>query len=191
MVLDTSDDAVVVQVFEGTTGPDHCRARTVRFRGAPLTPAGHREACWAGSSTASGSPIDGGPAPSPADGAGRQRPAHQPRPRASTRGTSSRPGISAIDGMNTLIRGQKLPIFSGNGLPHNELAAQIARQAKIRGRRRRASRWSSRPWASSTTWPGSSSQSFEETGVLENVALFLSLADDPSIERLITPADAP
>jgi len=88
--------------------------------------------------------------------------------------------------MNTLIRGQKLPIFSGNGLPHNELAAQIARQAKLRG--------GSNDFAVVFAAMGVKhdvarffTRSFEETGTLDNVALFLSLADDPSIERIITP----
>ena len=101
-------------------------------------------------------------------------------------------GISAIDGMNTLIRGQKLPIFSGNGLPHNRLAAQIVRQAKI---------------LSDNENSGASGQfvivfcamgvkndvarffldNFEQSGVLSNVAVFLSLADSPSLERLIAP----
>jgi V/A-type H+-transporting ATPase subunit B len=95
-------------------------------------------------------------------------------------------GVSAIDGMNTLIRGQKLPIFSGSGLPHNRLAAQIIRQAKIRsgegsfvmifaamGVKYDVARFFI--------------QSFEESGVLSQVVMFLSLADAPSIERLITP----
>jgi V/A-type H+-transporting ATPase subunit B len=101
-------------------------------------------------------------------------------------------GISSIDGMNTLIRGQKLPIFSGNGLPHNRLAAQIVRQAKIL----------------SFGGEGSPSEQFvivfcamgvkndiarfflddfEQSGVLSNVAVFLSLADSPSLERLVAP----
>ena len=104
-------------------------------------------------------------------------------------------GVSAIDGMNTLIRGQKLPIFSGNGLPHNRLAAQIVRQAKI--------------LSSSSSSSGSGDaesfaivfvgmgikydvarffiDSFERSGVLSRVVMFLSLADSPSIERLVTP----
>ena len=91
--------------------------------------------------------------------------------------------------MNTLIRGQKLPIFSGNGLPHNELAAQITRQAKIRGEESNfvivfAAMGVKHDVARYFI------QSFEESGVLENVALFLSLADDPSIERLLTPRSA-
>ena len=91
--------------------------------------------------------------------------------------------------MNTLIRGQKLPIFSGNGLPHNDLAAQIARQSKIRG--------GESDFAVVFAAMGVKHdvaryfiRSFEESGVLDNVALFLSLADDPSIERLITPRSA-
>jgi V/A-type H+-transporting ATPase subunit B len=91
--------------------------------------------------------------------------------------------------MNTLIRGQKLPIFSGNGLPHNTLAAQIARQAKIRGE---ASRFAVVFAAMGVKHDVARFfiDSFEQSGVLENVALFLSLADDPSIERLITPRTA-
>ena len=95
-------------------------------------------------------------------------------------------GISAIDGMNTLIRGQKLPIFSGNGMPHNELTSQIIRQAKIRsadedfvivfagmGIKYDTSRYFI--------------DSFEKTGVSSHVVMFLSLADSPSVERIITP----
>jgi V/A-type H+-transporting ATPase subunit B len=98
-------------------------------------------------------------------------------------------GISSIDGMNTLIRGQKLPIFSGNGLPHNRLAAQIVRQAKIltagenfvivfcaMGVKYDVARFFL--------------DDFEHSGVLSNVALFLSLADSPSLERLIAPRAA-
>ena len=95
-------------------------------------------------------------------------------------------GISCIDGMNTLIRGQKLPLFSGSGLPHNRLAAQIIRQAKILT--------SDEPFVMVFAAMGVKYDvarffidSFEASGVLANVVMFLSLADDPSIERLITP----
>jgi V/A-type H+/Na+-transporting ATPase subunit B len=98
-------------------------------------------------------------------------------------------GISAIDGMNTLIRGQKLPIFSGNGLPHNRLAAQIIRQAKVRS--------SDAPFAIVFAGMGIKYDvarffidSFERSGVLSRVVMFLSLADSPSIERLVTPRSA-
>ncbi len=98
-------------------------------------------------------------------------------------------GISAIDGMNTLIRGQKLPIFSGNGLPHNRLAAQIIRQAKVRG--------GDSQFAVVFAGMGIKYDisryfidSFEQSGVLSRVVMFLSLADSPSIERLLTPRAA-
>ncbi len=95
-------------------------------------------------------------------------------------------GISAIDGMNSLVRGQKLPIFSGNGLPHNKLTAQIIRQAKLRANDEKfvmvfAGMGIKYDVAKFFT------DSFEESGVLSNVVMFLSLADAPSIERIITP----
>jgi len=95
-------------------------------------------------------------------------------------------GISNIDGMNTLVRGQKLPIFSGSGLPHNLLAAQIARQAKVLG--------TSESFAVVFAAMGITSEEanffirqFEETGALGRTVLFLNLADDPSMERILTP----
>jgi len=95
-------------------------------------------------------------------------------------------GISAIDGMNTLVRGQKLPLFSGAGLPHNVLAAQIARQAKVLG--------ASEEFAVVFAAMGITSEEanffmreFEETGALERSVLFLNLSSDPSMERVLTP----
>jgi len=183
MVLDTSDDVVVVQVFEGTHGLTMPETR-LRFRGEPLT-LGVSESMLGRVFDGLGRPIDGGPVPRaqtyldvnglPVNPVSRE----YPRDFIQT-------GISVIDGMNTLIRGQKLPIFSGNGLPHNELAAQIARQAKIQG--------SKTDFAVVFAAMGVKHdvarffiKSFEETNSLDNVALFLSLADDPSIERMITP----
>jgi V/A-type H+-transporting ATPase subunit B len=95
-------------------------------------------------------------------------------------------GISAIDGMNTLIRGQKLPIFSGNGLPHNRLAAQIVRQAKLL---RHDESFVIVFCAMGIQYDIARFflDSFEHSGVLANVVVFLSLADSPSLERLITP----
>jgi V/A-type H+-transporting ATPase subunit B len=186
MVLDTSTDVVVAQIFEGTSGLTMPDTR-VRFSGTPLS-IGVTKKMLGRVFNGLGKPIDGGPAPiaeaeldvngMPINPTARQ----YPRDFIQT-------GISAIDGMNTLIRGQKLPIFSGNGLPHNPLAAQIARQAKIRG--------GETHFAVVFAAMGVKHDvaqyfihSFEETGALENVALFLSLADDPSIERLITPRTA-
>jgi V/A-type H+-transporting ATPase subunit B len=99
-------------------------------------------------------------------------------------------GISAIDGMNTLIRGQKLPIFSGSGLPHNRLAAQIVRQAKILD----SGGGDAEPFVIVFCAMGIKYDvarffldDFERTGVLANVVVFLSLADAPSLERLVAP----
>ncbi len=186
MVLDTSDEVVVVQVFEGTTGLTMPDTR-VRFKGEPLTlPV--TDGMLGRVFNGLGQPLDGGPEPigdkfldvngMPVNPVARQ----YPRDFIQT-------GISVIDGMNTLIRGQKLPIFSGNGLPHNELAAQITRQARIRGDKTNfavvfAAMGVKHDIARFFT------DSFERSGVLDRVALFLSLADDPSIERTITPRTA-
>ncbi|MBQ2944685.1 MAG: V-type ATP synthase subunit B [Ruminococcus sp.] len=95
-------------------------------------------------------------------------------------------GISAIDGLNTLVRGQKLPIFSASGLPHSNLAAQIARQAKVRG--------TSEPFAvvfaaMGITFEESNYfvESFRETGAIDRTVMFMNLANDPAIERISTP----
>ena len=96
-------------------------------------------------------------------------------------------GVSAIDGMNTLIRGQKLPIFSGNGLPHNRLAAQIVRQAKIISES--ADSFVVVFCAMGVKYDVARFflDDFERSGVLANVVVFLSLADAPSLERLVAP----
>jgi len=186
IVLETSQDLVVIQVFEGTSGLTLPRTR-IRFSGEPLCiPVS--KSMLGRIFNGLGTPIDGGPPPKgdtelsvngmPINPTARE----YPRDFIQT-------GISVIDGMNTLIRGQKLPIFSGNGLPHNELASQIARQAKIRGE---GSSFAVVFAAMGVKHDVARSfiSSFEESGVLGNVALFLSLADDPSIERLITPRTA-
>jgi len=88
--------------------------------------------------------------------------------------------------MNTLVRGQKLPIFSGAGLPHNELAAQIARQAKVLGKEEEFAV----VFAAMGITAGESMffrKDFERTGALERIVSFINLADDPTIERIITP----
>jgi V/A-type H+-transporting ATPase subunit B len=186
LVLDTSTTMVVAQIFEGTSGLTMPGTR-VRFRGEPLS-LGVTDKMLGRVFNGLGQPIDGGPAPvSEAELDVNGKPIN-PTARAYPR-DFIQTGISAIDGMNTLIRGQKLPIFSGNGLPHNDLAAQIARQAKIRGG---ASQFSVVFAAMGVKHDVAQYfiRSFEESGVLENVALFLSLADDPSIERLLTPRTA-
>ena len=183
IVLESSTSVVVAQIFEGTSGLTLPGTR-VRFSGEPLTLAvskGMLGRVFNGL----GLPIDGGPAQPGDEELDINGMAINPTARQYPR-DFIQTGISAIDGMNTLIRGQKLPIFSGNGLPHNELAAQIARQARVRG--------ADSDFAVVFAAMGVKhdvarffTRSFEESGVLDNVALFLSLADDPSIERLITP----
>ncbi len=95
-------------------------------------------------------------------------------------------GVSAIDGLNTLVRGQKLPIFSASGLPHAELAAQIARQAKVRG--------TTEPFAVVFAAMGITfeeanffTESFRETGAIDRTVMFVNLANDPAVERISTP----
>jgi V/A-type H+-transporting ATPase subunit B len=159
----------------------------VRFRGEPLT-LEVTEGMLGRVFNGLGKPIDDGPPPVGEEERDVNGAAVNPTSREYPR-DFIQTGISVIDGMNTLIRGQKLPIFSGNGLPHNELAAQITRQAKIKGGQSDfaivfAAMGVKHDVARFFT------HSFESSGVLENVALFLSLADDPSIERLITPRAA-
>jgi V/A-type H+-transporting ATPase subunit B len=184
--LESSTDIVVVQVFEGTSGLTLPGTR-IRFSAEPLNISVTKQMLGR-VFNGLGQPVDGGP-PQRSDleldiNGMAINPTSRQYPR-----DFIQTGISVIDGMNTLIRGQKLPIFSGNGLPHNELAAQIARQAKIHG--------SETEFAVVFAAMGVKhdvarffTDSFEKSGVLENVALFLSLADDPSIERLITPRTA-
>ena len=100
-----------------------------------------------------------------------------------------RTGISAIDGLMTLIRGQKLPIFSGNGLPHDELAAQIVRQASLGDNADTSEKFAVVFAAMGVKYDVADffRRTFEESGVSDHVAMFINLANDPVVERLITP----
>ena len=95
-------------------------------------------------------------------------------------------GISAIDGLNTLVRGQKLPVFSGSGLPHAQLAAQIARQAKVLGG---SSNFAVVFAAMGITFEEADFfiSDFKRTGAIERTVMFMNLADDPAVERIATP----
>lgn len=95
-------------------------------------------------------------------------------------------GVSAIDGLNTLVRGQKLPIFSASGLPHAQLAAQIAKQARVRGKDEKFAVVFA---AMGITFEESNYfiESFKETGAIDRTVLFINLANDPAIERISTP----
>lgn len=95
-------------------------------------------------------------------------------------------GVSAIDGLNTLVRGQKLPIFSASGLPHSNLAAQIARQAQVRGT---GEEFAVVFAALGITFEEANffTESFKETGAIDRTVMFINLADDPAVERIATP----
>ena len=185
-VLDVMRGIAVVQVFEGTTGITTTGTR-VRFLGKPLEiPVS--EDMLGRIFNGLGEPIDGGPpiiAEEERDVNGAPlNPAERAYPE-----DFIQTGISAIDGMNTLVRGQKLPIFSGSGLPHNKLAAQIARQATVRGEEEE--------FAVVFAAIGIKyddfiffKKFFEETGALNRVAMFVNLADEPAMTRLVTPRAA-
>jgi V/A-type H+-transporting ATPase subunit B len=181
-VLDTSKDMVVVQVFEGTAGID--RSSGVKFLGETVKINVSRDMLGRILS-GSGEPIDGGPSIIPEKRLEITGAAINPWARDSP-SEWIQTGISSIDGMNTLVRGQKLPVFSGSGLPHNEIALQIARQAKVVGKEE--------DFAVVFAAMGITHEEaqqfikdFERTGALKRAVIFLNLADDPAIERLITP----
>jgi V/A-type H+-transporting ATPase subunit B len=181
-VLDTSDELVVVQIFETTTGIG--RDSGVRFTGETIKMPVGREMLGRILS-GGGKPIDGGPEIVPEKRLDITGAAINPYARGMP-ADFIQTGISTIDGTNTLVRGQKLPIFSGAGLPHNNVALQIARQAKVPG--------SIEGFAVVFAAMGITKeeanyfmQDFERTGALEHAVVFLNLADDPAVERIITP----
>ncbi len=181
-VLDTSDQLVVVQVFETTAGIG--RDSGVRFTGETIKMPVGRDMLGRILS-GGGKPIDGGPEIVPEKRLDITGAAINPYARGSPN-DFIQTGISTIDGTNTLVRGQKLPIFSGAGLPHNQIALQIARQAKVPGSREAfavvfAAMGITKEEANYFM------QDFERTGALERAVVFLNLADDPAVERIITP----
>jgi len=186
MVLETGKGYAILQIFEGTAELT-LTDTTVRFTGNPLTIPVCQEMLGR-VFDGIGRPIDKGPAPVAEEH--RDVNGLPVNPTARKYPTKFiQTGISAIDGMNTLVRGQKLPVFSGSGLPHNDVAAQIVRQAKIVGE--------DVSFAIVFCAMGVKHDvarmfinNFRDTGVLENVVMFLSLADSPSVERLITPRSA-
>ncbi len=181
-VLDTAKDFVVVQVFEGTRGLD--KSCSVRFTG-DVVKLNCSKDMLGRILSGSGDPIDGGPKIVPEERREIVGAAINPYARQYPR-EFIQTGISAIDGMNTLVRGQKLPIFSGSGLPHNDIALQIARQAKVRGTEEEFAIVFA---AMGITYEEAHQfmKEFERTGALERAVVFLNLASDPAIERLITP----
>ena len=185
-VLDVSETAAVVQVFGGTNGLSN-RDTRARFLAEPMRiPVSRRMLGRVFDGL--GRPKDGMPQVLCDDLRDVQGRPINPYAREYPR-DFIQTGISAIDLMNTLVRGQKLPIFSGNGLPHNRMAAQIARQAKLL---REDVSFSIVFAAMGVKYDVAQFfvDSFVASGVIDNVAMFLSLADDPSVERLITPRSA-
>ena len=180
-VLDTSEEIVVVQVFEGTAGIDI--STRVRFLGDTLKLNVSKDMLGRVLS-GSGKPIDGGEI-IPEKKMDIIGAAINPFARASPH-DFIQTGVSTIDAMNTLVRGQKLPLFSGSGLPHNEIALQIARQAKVVGKQEN--------FVVVFAAMGITNEEaqyfindFEQTGALERSVVFLNLANDPAVERLVTP----
>jgi len=182
-VLDVSKNLAIIQCFEGTSGLE-TKDTTVRFLGETMKIGVGREMLGR-VFNGRGEPIDGGGGVipekildvtgSPINPSARRYP-----------NEFIQTGISTIDTLLTLVRGQKLPLFSGSGLPHNMLAAQIARQARVLG--------AEEEFAVIFSAMGITADEarffrddFEETGALDRVVLFLNLADDPAIERLLTP----
>ncbi|SVB59588.1 uncharacterized protein METZ01_LOCUS212442, partial [marine metagenome] len=181
-VLDTSKEIVVVQVFEGTTGID--RASGVKFLGETIKLSVSKEMLGRILNGA-GEPIDGGAPIVPEKRVDIIGAAINPYSRDSPQ-EFIQTGVSTIDGLNTLVMGQKLPIFSGSGLPHNDIALQIARQAKTLG--------SDREFAVVFAAMGITNEEaqyfmsdFERTGALSRAVVLMNLASDPAVERLITP----
>ena len=182
-VIDLSDDVAVVQIFGTTTGID-LKDSTVEFLEEPLELRVGPDLLGR-IFNGLGEPIDGFPQIVSSEKINVNGNPINPYARIYPR-DFIQTGLSSIDGMNTLIRGQKLPIFSGNGLPHNRLAAQIIRQAKLRS--------SDDQFVMVFAGMGIKydvarffRDTFEESGVLSKVVMFQSLADSPSIERIITP----
>ncbi|MBQ7638270.1 MAG: V-type ATP synthase subunit B [Clostridia bacterium] len=182
-VLEVNGTNALVQLFENSQGINLSSSK-VRFLGRQME-LGVSPDMLGRVFDGLGRPIDGGPE-------------LIPDKRMDVNGTPMNPaarsypqefiqtGVSAIDGLNTLVRGQKLPIFSASGLPHAQLAAQIARQAKVRG--------TTEPFAvvfaaMGITFEESNFfvESFRETGALERTVMFTNLANDPAVERIATP----
>lgn len=186
-IISIFGDKVVIQVFEGTTDISLSNTRT-KLTGHPMEIALSEEIL--------GRIFDG--AGRPIDNLGSivseikrdingssMNPVSRQYPR-----NFIQTGISAIDGLATLIRGQKLPIFSGNGLPHDQLAAQIVRQAKLSGEGNNKFAIVFAAMGVKNDVADFFKRTFEDSGVLERVVMFLNLANDPVVERILTPRAA-
>src|SRR5438093_455673 len=182
-VLEVGGGVAVVQVFEGTSGLD-IASTSIRFTGETVKLPVSQDMLGR-IFDGSGRPTDGGPRIIPDDYLDVNGSPINPFAREYPR-EFIQTGVSAIDGMNTLVRGQKLPLFSASGLPHNQIAAQIARQAKVRG--------TDEPFTTVFAAMGITADEarffrddFEKQGAFDHVTMFVNLADDPAIERILTP----
>lgn len=182
-VLEVNGDTALVQLFESATGINLAESK-VRFLGKSLD-FGVSPDILGRVFDGMGNPMDGGPEiipekrldinGAPINPAARVYPAE-----------FIQTGVSAIDGLNTLVRGQKLPIFSASGLPHAELAVQIARQAKVRGT---DSKFAVVFAAIGITFEDAEFfiNDFKQTGAIDRSVVFINLANDPAVERICTP----
>ena len=182
-VLEVNGDSALVQLFESSTGINLAESK-VRFLGKSLD-FGVSPDILGRVFNGMGKPIDGGPDiipekrmdinGAPINPAAREYPSE-----------FIQTGVSAIDGLNTLVRGQKLPIFSCSGLPHSQLAVQIARQAKVRGT---DSKFAVVFAAVGITFEDAEYfiDDFRKTGAIDRSVVFVNLANDPAVERISTP----
>ena len=192
-VLEVGEGVAVIQVFAGSTGLSIDGTR-VRFLGNTLhMPVA--EEMLGRIFDGLGNPIDGGPEPLTDKYADVNGQPINPTARVYPR-DYIQTGVSTIDGVNTLLRGQKLPLFSGAGMPHDQLTAQIVRQATL-GREAGAPQSEQEQFAIVFAAMGVKNdvadyfrRSFTESGALTRVAMFLNLADDPPVERIVTPRAA-
>ena len=182
-VLEIDGENALVQLFESSTGINLSNSK-VRFLGRSME-LGVSEDMLGRVFDGLGNPIDDGPAILPEE----RRDINGVPMNPAARNYPSEfieTGISAIDGLNTLVRGQKLPIFSASGLPHAQLAAQIARQAKVKGKDEQFAVVFA---AMGITFEEANYfiDSFKETGAIDRTVLFINLANDPAVERIATP----
>jgi V/A-type H+-transporting ATPase subunit B len=182
-VLEVDRDKALVQLFEGTTGVDVFHSK-VRFLGKGIE-IGLSPDMLGRVFDGLGRPIDDGPKIIPEERRDINGNPYNPTARAYP-SEFIQTGLSAIDGLNTLVRGQKLPIFSGSGLPHNRVAAQVARQAKVLGAEEE---FAVVFGAMGITFEESDFfvSDMQKTGAIDRAVLFMNLADDPAIERTATP----
>ena len=182
-VLEVNEDRALIQLFQEATGLDVFKSK-VRFLGRGIQ-LGVSPDILGRVFDGLGRPIDDGPQIIPEKRLEINGNPINPQARAYP-SEFIQTGISAIDGLNTLVRGQKLPIFSGSGLPHNQVAAQIARQAKVLGKEEK---FAVVFGAMGITFEEAEYfiQGFRETGAIDRSVLFVNLADDPAIERIATP----